>query len=93
MKPNVPYGPCIVVDKNHRRSYIPHILAVLSLWVAAMSLDAKDQMDMEREAATRAAEIYEERIKLLVDCEEKKITGYYYQGRVFACPWSLGEYK
>jgi hypothetical protein len=88
-----PIKPMIVVEKNHKKSYIPHILAVLSLWVAAMSLDAKDQMNMERESATRAAEIYEERIAILKDCEAKKITGYYYQGRVFACPWSLGEYK
>ena len=88
-----PIKPMIVVEKNHRRSYIPHVLAVAALWVAAMSLDAKDQMNMERESATRAAEIYEERIAILKDCEAKRITGYYYQGQVYACPWSLGEYK
>ena len=88
-----PIKPMIVVEDGHKKSYVPHILAVAALWVAAMSLDAKDQMDMEREAATRAAEIYEERIAILKDCEAKKITGYYYQGQVYACPWSLVEYK
>ena len=88
-----PIKPMIVVEKGHKKSYVPHILAVAALWVAAMSLDAKDQMDMEREAATRAAEIYEERIKLLKDCEEKRIVGYWYQGMAYGCPWALGENK
>jgi hypothetical protein len=87
-----PIKPMIVVEKDHK-NYIPHVLAVAALWVAAMSLDAKDQAQQERESATRAAEIYEERIKLLEDCEAKKIAGYYYQGQVYGCPLALGEYK
>lgn len=86
MKIRHPIKPLVIKPK----SYIPHLIAIAALWAAAMTLDYSNQMENEREAATRAAEIYESRIKILDFCEQKKITGYYRGDTPYACPHSLG---
>lgn len=86
IKTRNPIKPMVIKEK----SYTGHILAVMALWILAMSFDYHDEelsrLQMERNAAHQAAEVYEERIKALEACEAKRISGYYYQDRAFVCP-------